>query len=314
VSESPHAGEASASPGPPQPRRSSGSGWHSAGWWAGAGGLATVLAALVAIAAWWFPRSPNEPAAPASPTASAPIATSGITSTTASTSSTQEPPPLAVSLLEHGGSCGFAQVFYLPQDVDEVSAQMPQPPPDFEYSDVNYEAYLDTLDAWVRKVGGWPATNAIRISVEGGSGRATILTGLRVNLVRRNELPSKTVITFAECGGGLLPPHPFSIDFNATPPSIQALPGETENADGTTSPAKAVDFPFKVSETDPEVFDLDVEAGPVCDCLWTVTLSYTQGGKSYTVVIDDNGEPFHAVPADNVATYHLVDGVLEPVS
>jgi hypothetical protein len=305
VSESPP--EAGASPGPPQPRRSSGSGWHSAGWWAGAGGLATVLATLVAIGAWWFPRSPNEPAAPAEPTASAPITTSGITSTTAST---QEPPPLAVSVAAGSSACRLPE-FYLPQDVDEVNAQMPRPPPDFLNAEVSNRAYLDTLDAWVRKVGGWPVANSLGISIEGGSRRATILTGLRVNLIRHNDLTSKTVVSFAgSCGGDLLP-HPFSIDFNATPPSIHALPGETENPDGSTSPVKAVDFPFKVSETDPELFDLDIEAGPVCDCLWTVTLSYTQGGKSYTVVIDDNGEPFHAVPAGDVATYHLVDGVLE---
>jgi hypothetical protein len=123
-------------------------------------------------------------------------------------------------------------------------------------------------------------------------------------------LISKTVLSLDECGGAA-PPHPFSVDFNTTPPRIQALPGETTDPTGDTMTTAPVSFPFTVSETDPEIFDLHVEDGPICDCLWTATLSYIQGGHSYTATIDNNGTPFHAVPADHVPGHSLVNGILE---
>jgi hypothetical protein len=190
---------------------------------------------------------------------------------------------------------------------------VPLPPKDSLSSDESYKHYIDTLDTWVRSAGGWRGTNAIQFSVEGNSTRATILTGLRINLVSRTSLTSRTVLSLGECGAPA-PPRHFSVDFATTPPRVQALPGENLDANGDSVPVAAVSFPFTVSETNPEIFDLKVEPGPVCDCQWTATLSYTQAGTSYTTVINDvEGEPFHAVPTDHVPEYTLINGYLERV-
>jgi hypothetical protein len=159
----------------------------------------------------------------------------------------------------------------------------------------SYDEYISTLDAWTNSIGGWRETNKIRFSVEGNSTRATILTGIRINLISRTSLTSKTVLAIGECGGPA-PPRRFSVDLATKPPRVQALPGESLDADGNPVPEDAVSFPFTVSETDPEIFDLEIEPGLACNCQWTATLSYTQAGRFYTTVIDDGGKPFHSVP------------------
>jgi hypothetical protein len=213
-----------------------------------------------------------------------------------------------------GGSAGCADPrFYLPQDLGQIRSAGPMPPADFRNSDAVYNSYVRTLAAWVTSSGGWPATNSIRFSVENSTHQATILTGMRVNLISRAPLASRTVLSLSECGGAVSP-RPFSVDFGAAPPRLRPLPGETTGPTGNAVATRPVDFPFTVSDTDPEIFDLDVADGPVCDCLWTVTLSYIQVGRSYLVQIDDHGMPFHAVPTDEVPAYTLINGILEPES
>jgi hypothetical protein len=201
--------------------------------------------------------------------------------------------------LVHQGEC--PDRFYLPQRLDEIRSAIPPPPEDFYSNEDTYYGYIGTLGTWTSSVGGWRETNAIQFSVEGNSARATILTGIRVNLVSRASLTSKTVLAVGECGGSVIPRR-FSADLTATPPRVRALPGESLDADGNSVLEAAVSFPFTVSETDPEVFDLEIEPGPACNCEWTATLSYTQAGRSYTAVIDDNGEPFHSVPVSRIGS------------
>lgn len=134
--------------------------------------------------------------------------------------------------------------------------------------------------------------------------------GTWVNLVSRQQLISKTVLSLEECGG-VEPPHPFTADFGGATPRVQPEPGVTEGPDGNMGVTEPIDFPFTVSETDPEIFRLTVAPGPQCDCRWTASLSFAQCGTSYTALIDDDGIPFHGVPADQLPTYSLVNGYLE---
>jgi hypothetical protein len=177
---------------------------------------------------------------------------------------------------------------------------MPRSPTD-DPSDTAADSYLRALNAWVTSVEGWPETNWIEFSVEGNSRRATILTGLRVNLISRTPLTSKTVLSMRECPPSAGEVRPFEADFSTTPPRVRA---GTDTRPGPAGETKPVTFPFTVSETDPEIFDLAVVDGPECDCLWTATLSYTQAGRSYTALIDDDGQPFHGVPHSRVPIYH----------
>ncbi|MBM2615909.1 hypothetical protein JIG36_10110 [Actinoplanes sp. LDG1-06] len=266
-------------------------GWHSATWWTGVGGVATVLAAVLALLAWWFPQSPE--ASPASPTASA-----------------QPRGPLPLTLLQSASSeeCGGPGRFYLPQSVDDIPGDVPGEPESWDEADEN--KHLEAMKAWTSANGGFTQVNWIKFAVEGNSNRASILTGLRVNIVSRAPLTSKTVLSIEGCGG-LVSPRPFVADFSATPPLVRALPGKVEEANGDVVATRPANFPFTVSESDPEVFTLAVGPGPACHCSWTASVDYTQDGQSYTVPIDDHGKPFHAVPTDRLPTYTIVNGKMD---
>jgi hypothetical protein len=288
VSSKPSDESSGASSGSP-PARPVKSRWHSAPSWTGIGGVATLLATVIALVAWLFPLSEDSP-----PTAA------GGSSLTPSSAISSSPPssnePLSVTVVQQGGCRDY---FYLPQDIDEIRSAIPS---DDAYGE-DYDGYINTLDAWVKSVGGWRVTNSIEFVVEGNSTRVTILTGIRINLVSRTSLTSKTVLSSDPCGGPASPRH-FSVDLATTPPRVQALPETDMDADGNSVVVKeAVSFPFTVSETDPEIFNLEIESGPVCDCQWTATLLYTQAGQSYATVIDDGGKPFHAVPTDHLPDF-----------
>lgn len=265
--------------GSPRTRR------FNASWWAS---IATVVAALITLGAWWFPRSSDGP----------PAGGGGF--------STRSEGPLSVAMIHGGQAPDCPTLFFLPQGIDEVGAAVPRDDGD------SGDTYLDSVEGWVTSVGGWRATNHIQFSVEGNLARATILTGIRINLVSRKPLTSRTELAFGECGG-VEEVRYFSVDFTPTRPRLRALPSDRMNEDGTLVPVEPVEFPFTVSETDPEIFDLMVEPGPVCDCQWTATLRYTQSGRSYATTIDDGGKPFHAVPTDEVPAYSIYDGTLQRV-
>jgi hypothetical protein len=264
-------------------------GWHSASWWAGVGGVATVLAAVLALLAWWFPRSAGAP-----PTSAA------------ASSAPRGPLPLTLLSSASTDDCGGPGRFYLPHSVGDVPGDIPEVPGPTA-DEAEFDAYAENLSSWTAANGGFTRTNWIEFSVEGNSSRASILTALRVNIVSRSPLTSKTIITIEECGG-LAPPRPFEADFTAHPPRVRSLPGETEDADGNVIGTPPANFPFTVSDSDPEIFTLAVGPGPACDCAWTANIDYTQDGKSYTAPIDDHGQPFHAVPTDDLPAYRPMSG------
>ena len=63
---------------------------------------------------------------------------------------------------------------------------------------------------------------------------------------------------------------------------------------GVRGGAPAVDFPYRVSDTELEVFHI-VAYTSGCDCLWRANLQWSYRGKSGITVIDDDGKPFRTV-------------------
>jgi hypothetical protein len=60
-------------------------------------------------------------------------------------------------------------------------------------------------------------------------------------------------------------------------PRLTARPGRDVD-DTITEPVK--DFPFKVSDSDPEYFEFDIAPGPACLCSWKIALDWTSRGRS----------------------------------
>jgi hypothetical protein len=251
---------------PPQPAASTGrpaaGRWHSAPWWAGVGGLATVLATVIALVAWWFPRSNGaEPAR---------SATSNASATTVPVAAVAEVPVVT--------DCRKGLVLPAPG-----SSAVPRPrdgsmPPGAVLGD----------------------GAAIGITVQGTNSAAVVLTALRVEIVKTGGPLSGAFLPFG-CASAVEPRH-FAVDLTGRPPVVRAVAGSDA---GTAVPAR--DFPFKVSDSDPEQFVVQV-GSPTEDIQFVLFLRWTSAGHQGELRIDDNGEPFQ-VSATTAAQRFCLDQI-----
>jgi hypothetical protein len=79
------------------------------------------------------------------------------------------------------------------------------------------------------------------------------------------------------CGAGV-PTRSFSVALDAARPAVAPAAGQRN-------------FPFKVSESQPEVFYIKADASAY-DVSWYLELSWSSGSRHGTLKIDDNGKPF----------------------
>lgn len=126
----------------------------------------------------------------------------------------------------------------------------------------------------------------IELAVQGTSSDTVVLHGLHIRTVSKAApLPWSAYSMASGCGGGLLPAS-FTVDLDADRPLAHPKAGE----DGDTV-IPAVDFPFKVSKTDPQVLTVYAHAASA-NVSWYLELDWSSGDRSGTVRIDDHGRPF----------------------
>lgn len=121
------------------------------------------------------------------------------------------------------------------------------------------------------------------IVLEARTTRAVLLRRMRpVVLARR---PPRRACRRPPRLGAALRPRPFTVDFDVTDldadrPSLQALD---------------VDFPFTVSATDIEQFDITPHV-TTAEVAWHLELDWICEGVPGTTIIDDDGRPFEIYP------------------
>jgi hypothetical protein len=153
--------------------------------------------------------------------------------------------------------------------------------------------------------------SALSIIVQGRSDAAVVLTGLEVVDVERIPVPQSAVgVSKCELGlGGQLGVRYFRINFNGSRPTIEAVPSDQADAEGNIEPA--VDFPYKVSSSEPEVFYV-LAYGPDCVCEWDMNLHWSSEGKAGTVKLLRDGAKIRKVFDDDIPLYEWhEDGRLE---
>jgi hypothetical protein len=92
------------------------------------------------------------------------------------------------------------------------------------------------------------------------------------------------------CGGGIAARR-YVVDLDKSNPHFEAVE-EPRPGEKVTKP---VDFPYRVSSSDPEVFILEGAAkGEIIE--WKATLSWTSGGNEGATEISDGGKPFVSFP------------------
>ncbi|MFE7125233.1 helix-turn-helix domain-containing protein [Streptomyces sp. NPDC057617] len=151
--------------------------------------------------------------------------------------------------------------------VDQQPEQVPPPPAEPD------------ARGWVTALGGVAAGQQMLALTVQGTGKATVvLEALHVRVAAKSApLAWNDFAMGVGCGGGVETVS-FGVDLDAGRPAVSPRAGQR-------------DFPYKVSESDPEVFYIfaDARANNVS---WYLELDWSSGDRHGTVRLDDKGKPF----------------------
>jgi hypothetical protein len=117
----------------------------------------------------------------------------------------------------------------------------------------------------------------LRITVEGRPDRSVILTGLRPIVLSR-QTPSGVLSPHA----GIAPVRPFVLLLDPDPPLLAPQPGST------------ADFPFTVSQHDPEIFEIEVRTDR-WDVTYRFELDWVCAGRTGSTPVNLAGHPFRTI-------------------
>lgn len=179
--------------------------------------------------------------------------------------------PLSATISSYNWEEPCGKYYVLDQKPNDVP---PPPPPQ------------DTR-GWARALGGVDGGNMLlEVTVQGKSGQAVVLNGLHVRTLSRKTPLAWSAYSMGEgCGSGITP-QSFDIDLDDGRPTVTPVAGQ--QGDVRVPPKN---FPFRVSSTDVEVFDLNAHVEGH-DVSWYLELEWSSGGREGTLRIDDGGKPF----------------------
>lgn len=136
--------------------------------------------------------------------------------------------------------------------------------------------------AWVAAEGAVSSgEQLVRLSVQGTGPETVVVEGIAVRVEgKRTPLAwNDYAMGYPGVGcGGNVPARSFTVALDAARPSLAPESGHR-------------DFPFKVSESDPEVYYITADASAY-DVSWYLELKWSSGSRSGTLVVNDKGRPF----------------------
>jgi hypothetical protein len=212
---------------------------------------------------------------------------------------TFEAPLLVTAEHQSNGTCGPGWV--IPHPVEALGPV----PPGYDPDDPN------ARQEWVDSHGGVDAdhTTAV-VTVQGTRAQAVILTGLRVDVVRR-EPPMSGINLFEGCGD-LFAARFFEVALDQDPPEVGPSV-DLRNQGGGDIEVDPIDFPYTVTDSDPELFSI-IAWTEDCYCEWTATLEWRVGEREGESLILDEGKPFRVSASTNAPGYgNYAGGTLEPL-
>ncbi|WP_223267822.1 helix-turn-helix domain-containing protein [Streptosporangium nondiastaticum] len=168
--------------------------------------------------------------------------------------------------------------------VDRAPARVPVPPSEPD------------APGWVAEVGAVPAGEQyVKITLQGTGKETVVLEGLQVRVQggARPPLAWNDYATGVGCGGDVAT-RSFGVDLDSARPVAEPRAGQR-------------DFPYKVSETDPEVFYVKAAARRH-DVSWYLEVQWSSGGRRGVLRIDDQGRPFRTSGAGGRPAYQWPPG------
>ncbi|MGW2826762.1 helix-turn-helix domain-containing protein [Streptomyces sp. NPDC001443] len=150
---------------------------------------------------------------------------------------------------------------------------------DSEPAQVGPPASEETAPRWAAAYGAVSSgEQRVALTVQGTGKDTVVLEALHVRvLTKRTPLAWNDYAMGVGCGGGV-DTESFDVALDAGSPAVTVKNGQR-------------DFPYKVSESDPEVFYVTAHT-EAHDVRWDLTLDWSSGRHRGTVHIDDNGTPF----------------------
>ncbi|MET9152254.1 helix-turn-helix domain-containing protein [Streptomyces griseoflavus] len=136
--------------------------------------------------------------------------------------------------------------------------------------------------AWVSSFGAVSSGEQfVRLTVQGTGEETVVVEGLAVRVAgKRSPLPwNDFAMGYPGVGcGGNVPTRSFTVALDAVRPAVTPESGQRN-------------FPFSVSESDPEVYYITADASAY-DVSWYLELTWSSGSRSGTLTVDDKGRPF----------------------
>ncbi|MFH0178124.1 helix-turn-helix domain-containing protein [Streptomyces cacaoi] len=217
------------------------------------------------------PSASASPSVSASPSASASGSASPSESATAGSSTApgagaDDPVPLTVTTRPYAWESPCGQRYLIERGPGQVA-----PPP------VEQDA-----PAWVARHGAVSAGEQyLELTVQGTGEETVVVDSLTVRTVAKAAPLAWNDYAMGYpgvgCGGGV-PTRAFSVALDAARPALVPEAGHKN-------------FPFKVSESDPEVYYVTADASAY-DVRWYLELSWSSGSRHGKLTIDDKGRPF----------------------
>ncbi|MFF6917777.1 helix-turn-helix domain-containing protein [Streptomyces sp. NPDC012466] len=135
---------------------------------------------------------------------------------------------------------------------------------------------------WVAATGAVPSGEQfLKLTVQGTGQETVVVKGLKVRMAGRRAPLAWNDYAMGYpgvgCGGGV-PTRFFTVALDAARPGVVPEAGHA-------------DFPFKVSESDPEVYYIRADASAY-DVSWYLELTWSSGDRTGTLTVNDHGRPF----------------------
>ncbi|MFD5160476.1 helix-turn-helix domain-containing protein [Streptomyces hawaiiensis] len=135
---------------------------------------------------------------------------------------------------------------------------------------------------WVAAMGAVPSgEQLLKLTVQGRGEETVVVKGLTVRMAGKRAPLAWNDYAMGYpgvgCGGGV-PTRFFTVALDAARPGVVPEAGHAG-------------FPFKVSESDPEVYYIRADASAY-DVSWYLELTWSSGDRTGTLTVDDNGRPF----------------------